>query len=185
MSTNITRLPQDKTPAQRAQIKLWEQFGLVFLINAALAGYVLFSSYATGQKPNWTVVIVVAIAQGIVALFNSLEKYFAAKNEPLFSALVEAGRQEVLAKAPSVPYSATDQALQAAANAAFQPTYNAPTISVMPAQSTAVPPALSPVRLQPMPADSTPVVPQSVPNVPPPNAVTTSTVPGMPAMQVQ
>lgn len=183
MSTNITQLPQDKTPAQRAQIKLWEQFGLVFLINAALAGYVLFSSYATGQKPNWTVVIVVAIAQGVVALFNALEKYFAAKNEPLFSALVEAGRQEVLAKAPPVPYSATDQALQQAANAAFQPTYTY-SASAMP-QSGVVPSSLRPTVLQPIPDTSAPVAPVSVPNVAPANAVPLSTIPAMPIVQLQ
>lgn len=190
MSTNISNLPQDKTPAQRAQIKLYEQFALVFLVNATLAAYVLLSSYTTGQRPNWLVVIIAAVAQGVIALFNVLEKYFSAKNEPLFSALVEAGRQEVLAKAPPVPYSANDQALQQAANTAFDPSqWYAPIANAtpmpMPAQNAVVPSSLRPTVLQPIPADTPSVAPVSVPNVPPPNAVTTATVPGMPVVTPQ
>jgi hypothetical protein len=184
MSTNISQLPQDKTPAQRAQIKLWEQFGVVFFVNAGLAAYVLLSSYGTGQKPNWAIVIIAALAQGVIAAFNVAEKYFSAKNEPLYSAFVEAGRQEVLAKAPPVPYSPTDQALLQAANAAFQPTYtyNAP---VMPAQSAVVPSSLRPTVLTPIPATPTPVVPPSVPNVPPDGAMLSGTIPAMPVVNPQ
>jgi hypothetical protein len=187
MSTNVTKLPQDKTPAQRAKIKLVEQFAVVFLANALLAGYVLFSSQATGQPANWWVVIIAAIGQGILALFNVLEKYFSANNEPLFSALFEAGRQEILQRAPTVQYTATDQMLQQSMNAAFQPSY-APPIASVPSvltqvpQSTATPSALTPVRLQPIPADSTPVVAQSVPNVAPANAALSSTIPAMPVV---
>lgn len=51
------------------------------------------------------------------------------------------------------------------------------------AQKPAVPSSLRPTTLQPIPADNTPVVPP-VPNTPPMGAVTTSTVPGMPVVQV-
>ena len=184
MSTNINQLPQDKTPAQRAQIKLIEQFALVFVINAALAGYVLWTSYAARSKPDWTIVIIVAVAQGLIALFNALEKYFSAKNEPLFSALFEAARQEVQAKAPQVSYSASDQALQQSLNAAFYPAYPVPAQTATPIvapQNASVPSSLKPVTLQPMPAESTPVV-VPTPNLPPAGAVTTNTVPGMPVV---
>ncbi len=180
MSTNVNNLPSDKTPAQRAQLKLYEQFGLIFLVNAALAAYVLLSSYGTGQRPNWAIVIIAAVAQGVIASFNVAEKYFSAKNEPLYSAFVEAGRQEVLAKAPPVPYSATDQALLQAANAAFTPTYTY-NVPVLP-QSAAVQSSLRPVALQTIPADNTPVQPVSVPNVPPADAVLSGTIPAMPVV---
>lgn len=190
MSTNVTKLPQDKTPAQRARIKLYEQFGVVFLLNAILAGYVLFSSQASGSKPNWSVVIIAAIAQGLIALFNVVEKYFTANSQPLYSALFAAARQEVASKAPPVQYSTTDQALQQSVNAAFQPTYmtsgNALTYTpVTASQSAAIPSSLSPVRLQPMPATTTPVAPVSVPNVPPQGAVLSNTVPQIAAVQAQ
>lgn len=178
MSTNISQLPSDKTPAQRAQIKLYEQFALVFLVNAALAAYVLLSSYTTGQRPNWAVVIIAAVAQGVIALFNVLEKYFSAKNEPLYSAFVEAGRQEVLAKASPVPYSTTDQALQQAANAALDPSQWYTPVA------NATPSSLRPTTLQPIPADSTPVAPVT-PNVPPADAVLSGTIPAMPIVQPQ
>lgn len=190
MSTNISNLPQDKTPAQRARLKLYEQFGVVFLLNAILAGYVLFSSQASGSKPNWSVVIIAAISQGLIALFNVLEKYFSANGQPLYSAFIEAGRQEVLSKAPPVSYNATDQALQQSMNAAFQPTYttsgNALTYTpVVTPQSAAIPSSLKSVQLQPMPVDSASVAPMSVPNVPPVGATLLSTIPQMPTVQAQ
>lgn len=178
MSTKITQLPQDKTPAQRARIKLIEQFALVFFINAVLAGYVLFSSYATGARPNWTVVVIAAVAQGLLALFNVIEKYFSANNEPLFSALFDAAKQEVQAKAPPVPYSPMDLSFQQAANAAFQPTYT------MPAQAP-VPSSLRPVTLQPILGTSTSMATVSVPNIAPANAVPLTTIPAMPVVQPQ
>lgn len=190
MSTNISNLPQDKTPAQRARIKLYEQFGVVFLLNAILAGHVLFSSQSSGSKPNWSVVIIAAIAQGLIALFNVVEKYFSANSQPLYSALFDAARQEVASKAPPVQYSATDQALQQSVNAAFQPTYTtlpqSATYTVYtPAQSAVVPSSLKPTVLQPLPADSTPVVPVSVPNTPPVGATLLNTIPQIAAVQTQ
>lgn len=192
MSTNISQLPQDKTPAQRAQIKLWEQFGAVFLFNAALAALVLYSSYASQQSPNWLILIVAASAQGVLALFNVLEKYFSANNQPLYSALFEAARQEVQVKAPQVQYSASDQALQQSINAALYPASPVPAQSVAPmastpvvaSQSTSIPSSLKPVTLQPMLAENTPVVPPT-PNLPPPGTMTTNTVPGIPIPQPQ
>lgn len=179
MSTQLTQLPPDKTPAQRARIKLYEQFGVVFLVNAALAAYVLLSSQATGAAPNWLIVIVAAIAQGVLALFNALEKYFSANNQPLYSAMFDAARQEVASKAPSVTYNASQQALQQSANAAFAPTYTynsaSPYAVVTPSQSASTPSSLKPTTLVPAPAPA--------PNTPPANASLSTTVPGMPAVQ--
>lgn len=187
MSTQPTKLPTDKTPVQRAQIKLWEQFAAVFLFNAALAALVLYSSYASQQSPNWLILAVAASAQGILALFNVLEKYFSANNQPLYSAMFDAARQEVAIKAPQVAYSTTDQALQQAANAAFSPQYSSTQYS-QPAytasQSTPVPSSLSKVTLQPLPAQSTPVV-ASTPNVAPAGSVPLTTIPAMPVVQAQ
>jgi hypothetical protein len=117
-----TPIPADKSPAQRAQLKLYEQLAAVFLLNAAIAALTLYASYASSSAPNWTVFFTSITATGLLALFNTLEKYFSAKNEPLFSDLVEAGRQEVLSRIPPVQLSAQDQALQTAVNTVLQPT---------------------------------------------------------------
>lgn len=184
MSTQVSKLPQDKTPAQRARLKLYEQFGLVFLANAVLAGYVLISSQAAGKTPNWSVVIVTAVAQGLLALFNVLEKYFSANNEPLFSALFDAARQEVANKAPTVTYSANDQTLQQAVNAVLQPVpVTAPQAS-QPVQNAVVKPQwmqdLSKQNATPVSAPTPQVAPT---NAPPANAQLLTTLPTLPSVQ--
>jgi hypothetical protein len=144
-------MPVDKTPIQRAQIKFYEQLAAVFVFNAVLAGYTIISANAAGTQINWTIVIVAALAQGALALGNVLEKYFSAKNEPLLSSLVEAGRQEMLSRVPPAALTPQDQALSAAVTAALQPTtvtttttnaYIPPKLMAVPdARGTIVPPA--------------------------------------------
>jgi hypothetical protein len=126
MQSVPTPMPTDKSPMQRAQLKLYEQLAAVFVLNALIAALTLYASYASATAPNWTYFFTSVTATGLVALFNTLEKYFSAKNEPLYSQLVEAGRQEVLARVPAVPLSAQDQALQQAVNTVLQPANSNP-----------------------------------------------------------
>lgn len=195
---------KDMTPAARARLKLYSHFAIIFVFNAVLAALVFFTNNS-GPINLYTLVVAV-VAQGVLALVDSLKKFFTASGEPTISAMLDAARAEITKKAPPAPvYAAPVQDFAGYINNAFQPSTTgataAPTVAPVnpapaaPTYSAPAQPATSglataaaiarPAWLQDINRQSTPA-PTSAPvqgNYPPPGIQFLNTIPNLAAIQ--
>lgn len=117
---NAVKYLEDMSPAARARLKLYSHFAIIFVFNAVLAALVFFTNN-TGPINLYTLVVSV-VAMGVLALIDSLKKFFTASGEPSISAMLDAARAEVVSKAPpapAMPKAAAD--FQGMINNAWQP----------------------------------------------------------------
>lgn len=106
----MASIPVDKSPAERARIKLIEYIAIMVVFNAALAGFAIATN---GKGPiNWSTLAMSATAQGVLAGVAALSKYFKASGQPLLSDLLDQARDEGAKSAPSVALSVSQDQLR-------------------------------------------------------------------------
>lgn len=108
----MSTIPQDKTPIQRAQLKLISHFAIIGVTTAVLAALAYINGNSSGSI-DWGVLGIAIASQVILALLDAAKKYFAAQNEPSYADLMELARNEVAARSPEIKYTANEQAIAA------------------------------------------------------------------------
>lgn len=166
----MATIPVDKTPAERARIKLIEYIAIIVLFNAVLALYVL----TTGNKGpvNWPLVAVSAVSQGVLAGIAALEKYLKASGQPLLSDLLEQARQEGVKSVPSVTYTPDEDKLRQTVESVVQSYLQPPIAPVVDTQQAQA--IVKPEWMKALSSD---------PPVPQPEAPILNTLPNLAAVQ--
>jgi hypothetical protein len=180
----IIKLPVDLTPAQRARIKVYEQFVIIALFNGLLAGLVYISNQ---QVISWSTVAIVVIAQAALALLNAVQKYWTANNQQplsvLFGLIRQQAEAEIATRTPEVKYTPAQQAIQQAVNdllfKQFDASPNAAATAAKPATISASQSDLTP-QTAPAPTTPAPAAPE-YPGIPD-DAELLNSIPNLPAV---
>lgn len=108
---------KDLTPAQRAAIKIWEQFIAIAFLNGILAGVAYLDSFKTIDVK---MLITVVLSQALLALCNVATKYLKASGQLPLSIMVSTAATEIASRAPATPvYTPALQAAQTAVSDLF------------------------------------------------------------------
>jgi hypothetical protein len=184
---NPIKLPVDLTAAQRAKIKVYEQFIIIALFNGLLAGLVYISNQ---DVISWSTVGIVVIAQAALALLNAVQKYWTATNQQplsaLFSLVYQQAQAEVTTRTPEVKYTPAQQAISQAVNdllfKQFDASPNAAATAAKPATISASQSDLLP-QTAPAPTATAPVVAE-YPGIPE-GVDLLNSIPNLPAVNPQ
>lgn len=127
---NFSNFPKDLTPAQRAGIKLWEQFIIMAFLNGVIVGVGYLDSYKTITLPDLAIIIV---SQMLLAIASSATKYFKASGQQPLSLLVQTAAMEYAKTVPVAPTLSPELSLaQTAVNNMFplpDPAANLPLVA--------------------------------------------------------
>lgn len=110
-------VPPDRTPVQRAGMRLAEYTAIVVVVNMAIAGFALLTN---GQIIDWHSFIISVIGEGGLVGITVLSKYFKASGEVPLSVLLDAAKAEGQKDLPHVTYTQSQEAIKQAVSEALQ-----------------------------------------------------------------
>ena len=110
-------VPPDRTPAQRATMRLVEYVAIAVVLNMAIAGFALLTN---GQIIDWRSFIISVVGEGALVGVTVLSKYFKASGEIPLSVLLDAAKAEGQKDLPAVTYTQSQEAIKQAVSEALQ-----------------------------------------------------------------